>query len=208
MSDFDRGTQGIYQEKRRLKEKVAFRRTVRKKLKSVVIWIVVVLTILFTAGGILVSFQRGTSDKVDAGKLIAPYIQRFEEQGREHISDTQHFEDYNSNPPTSGPHHAVAARWGVYEKELPEGQLIHNLEHCGIWVSYKPDIASELKAKLTAFAKGYPTKLIMAPRAKNIAPIVMAAWRVLMPLQEFDEVKMNAFAVSFLNKAGPECNAL
>src|SRR3989344_5078 len=45
-------------------------------------------------------------------------------------------EAYNSNPPTSGPHYEQPSRWGVSQAELPDEQLIHNLEHGGIWISY------------------------------------------------------------------------
>ena len=60
-------------------------------------------------------------------------------QGREHIPlDAPHL-PYNSNPPTSGPHYESPVPWGVYDHELPDEQLVHNLEHGGVWVSYNCD---------------------------------------------------------------------
>ena len=57
-------------------------------------------------------------------------------QGAQHISVGAVHAPYNSNPPTSGPHYAQPAAWGVYGSELLDEQVIHNLEHGGVWISY------------------------------------------------------------------------
>lgn len=207
MLDSEQDQPKTYFEKKKQKEKLAFRRLLKKKLKSVLVWTVVVLTVLFTAGGIFLSVRRGGGEQLQAHQLIAPFVKIFEDEGRTHIADGEKFENYNSNPPTSGPHYAVPAKWGIYEAELPDGQLIHNLEHCGIWISYRPNISAELKEKIVNFARGFPIKVIVTPRAKNDHPVSLAAWRTLMHLDTFDDIKMNAFVLSFLNQAGPECQA-
>src|ERR1700733_10453690 len=64
--------------------------------------------------------------------------QTFENQGQTHITEgsTDH-PTYNSNPPTSGWHWPSPAAWGVYPNGQPDERLVHNLEHGGIWISYK-----------------------------------------------------------------------
>lgn len=58
-----------------------------------------------------------------------------EDLGREHVPDGTVVE-YNSNPPTSGPHFADWTRAGIYEKPISDGHLIHSLEHGYVIISY------------------------------------------------------------------------
>ena len=58
-------------------------------------------------------------------------------EGAAHVADGVKV-DYRTNPPSSGAHYRSSARWGVYDKALPDETLVHNLEHGGVWISYKP----------------------------------------------------------------------
>ena len=55
--------------------------------------------------------------------------------GRNHVPEGTVVE-YNSNPPTSGPHYAQWEKPGAYDRVLPDGRLIHSLEHGYIVISY------------------------------------------------------------------------
>ena len=128
----------------------------------------------------------------------------FEEQGREHVGPG-HPHAYNSNPPTSGPHFTSPIDWGVYKDELLDEALIHNLEHGGVWISYRPDISEELKKKLEGFYAEFGRKIIVTPRAKNDADVALAAWTRLdtFSAREFSEERVRRFIKAFRNK-GPE----
>lgn len=105
--------------------------------------------------------------------------------GREHIALGEEHPAFNSNPPTSGWHYAQEAEWGVHQEELPDEQLVHNLEHGGIWIAYK-DVDAQTKAKLEALVAEYPGSVILTPRQANDAPIAVASWGRLLKLQIFD----------------------
>lgn len=126
------------------------------------------------------------------------------DQGRNHVPLGQVFA-YNSNPPTSGPHFANPAEWGVYREEIPDQVLIHNLEHGGIWISYRPGVASSTVERLEAIAKDYGRKIIMAPRSANDSDIALAAWNHLdkFSAAEFSEEHIREFIKAYRNK-GPE----
>lgn len=113
-------------------------------------------------------------------------------QGQEHIGVRATHPDYNSNPPTSGWHYAKPVDWGIYDSELPDEQLIHNLEHGGIWISYKDVDAATLEG-LKAIAATYPGSVVLEPRSGNDAPIVLASWGKLQKLQTFDQAAIAAF---------------
>ena len=129
----------------------------------------------------------------------------YTEQGREHIAVGSAHPAYNSNPPTSGPHYAEEATWGIYQKELPDEQLLHNLEHGGIWISYT-GIDQDTQNQLEALAKKDPDKMVVTPRAKDDAKIVVASWTRLLKLDQFNEAEIAAFINANKNKS-PEPNA-
>ena len=126
--------------------------------------------------------------------------EEFSNLGQTHINPGVEHGPYNSNPPTSGDHLAEPAKWGVYQNELPDEQLIHNLEHGGIWISYK-DIDQETKAKLEIIGKANPGSVIITPRAANDAPIALAAWTRLEKLTTYDEAKILEFIRANKNKS-------
>ncbi len=130
--------------------------------------------------------------------------QFFEEEGREHVGPG-HDHVYRSNPPVSGPHFGNPADWGVYQEELPDEVLIHNLEHGGVWISYRPGIADDVKKKLEGFYKRWGRKIIVTPRSKNDADVALGAWTRLdtFSVDEFSEERVEKFIKTFRNK-GPE----
>lgn len=51
-------------------------------------------------------------------------------------------------PPTSGPH-ASPLSWGVYDTEVLNDTVIHNMEHGGIYVSYRLGLPKDQLEKLS-----------------------------------------------------------
>lgn len=123
--------------------------------------------------------------------------------GQTHISPGQPHPAYNSNPPTSGWHTPQVASWGASRAEIPDEVLLHNLEHGGIWLSYKNPSDTVLVEKLEALASRYGSKVIVTPRSKNDSPIAIAAWERLLKLDTYDENRIVEFINAFRNR-GPE----
>lgn len=126
-----------------------------------------------------------------------------------HIAANTTYE-YNSVPPTSGPHWDAPAPWGVYAIPVPNERQVHNLEHGGIVIQYKTDDAT-LISQLEQFAKkqvSYPCYLIVAPYPTMPYTIAVTAWGVRDTMDAYDEGKLQAFADAYRNR-GPEqvgCN--
>lgn len=118
-----------------------------------------------------------------------------------------------SNPPTYGPHHGsdpngtdtnpgITPRpTGVYTTEQPEEDLIHNLEHGHVWISYNPSLisAGDL-ALLEQFvrdgspnANGSGVGVILTPRAANDAMIAVASWARLLKMNTYDPATLRQF---------------
>lgn len=120
--------------------------------------------------------------------------------GRDHVPEGTKVIGYNSNPPTSGNHWPTPAYWGFYNTPLPDEQLVHNLEHGGIWISYK-DIDGATKTKLLKLTQQYPQAVIVTPRSENDVRIAVASWGRLEKLDAFEEEKILAFIKGNLNQS-------
>jgi hypothetical protein len=148
----------------------------------------------------------------------APKIgQQHEDEGRQHLqSIDQEHAPYKTDPPTSGPHFVQAAPWGVSGTEIPDEQVVHNLEHGGVVITYRPDLPEEKVNELRTIAtnltvndeqqnkKGF--KVILAPRAKNNNPIELASWLWSYSLNDLEQGQIQQFYRDHLNNA-PEANA-
>jgi len=132
-----------------------------------------------------------------------PQIIAVADQGRDHVAPGAHHPAYNSNPPTSGWHYGATAPWGFHNSALPDELIIHNLEHGGIWITYKDAEDTEVVDALVGLARGYRTKVIITHRPQNDSRIAVAAWGRLMKLDRFDRTAIVAFINRFKNK-GPE----
>ena len=121
-----------------------------------------------------------------------------------HVVVDSRLPEYNSNPPTSGPHYSQTARSGFREKIIPDQNIIHNLEHGDIWIAYHPRVASKIKEELKQFGVA---KVIITPREINETDISLAAWGRLDTFNIEDNVlpveRIENFIKRYTNK-GPE----
>ncbi|MDR7420175.1 MAG: DUF3105 domain-containing protein [Armatimonadota bacterium] len=130
-------------------------------------------------------------------------VEQFPGQGGDHLPLGQAHPAYNSNPPTSGWHTPQTAPWGVHRTAIPDEVIVHNLEHGGIWISYRDASDAALIEKLETLVARYRSKVILTPRPQNDAPVAVAAWTRLMKLDGYDEEKIVRFIDAYKNK-GPE----
>ena len=126
------------------------------------------------------------------------------DHGREHVNSKKYGGD---QPPTSGPH-ASPLSWGVYDTEVRDDQVIHNMEHGGVYVSYQPSLPKDQVEKLTQLLsepfsdqKFQPKKIVLAPRATNKSPIELSSWRRSEALASYDQNKVEDYIVRNLGKS-------
>ncbi|MCL4294362.1 MAG: DUF3105 domain-containing protein [Anaerolineae bacterium] len=124
--------------------------------------------------------------------------------GREHITADQAHLPYNSDPPTSGPH-AEAVKSGFYESPIPDENIVHNLEHGHVVISYDCDRLVDcdtVKANLRRLINQYNREQVVAvPRKNQVAPITLTAWQRLDLLDEYDEHRLTRFIEAWRGRA-------
>lgn len=148
----------------------------RRKIVRRVLWSA--LAVIIVGGGIAWMFyysERGNEDLPGTA---------YADVGREHIAlNAVPPKPYSSNPPSSGGHYAAPADWGIYDYEVNDKIFIHNLEHGGVWISYRPALFAEVINELKEFVESNKnSKLVMAPRSANDADIAVVAWSRVLKL--------------------------
>jgi len=110
-----------------------------------------------------------------------------------------------SNPPTYGPHHASATPplapvqpTGVHTTVLDDADLVHNLEHGHVWISYDPILIGTNLPALEQLVRSFGTSVgvILTPRLANDTMIALASWAHLQTMNTFDPVAIRNFAIT------------
>ncbi len=183
-----------HKQKKVAREAEALRTRRKKVFKKISYWIAG-LVVVIGGGWLLIS---------TTGPKGPDYSHPVKILGRNHIREGTAFNGYNSNPPTSGDHYQNPAPARFYDKELPDEQLVHNLEHGHIWIAYKPGLPAEIVDGLKNFAGG---NIVVTPRSKNDTDIALAAWGRLdkfdIEANEIDSQRIKDFISRYQNR-GPE----
>ena len=167
-------------------------------------YILIAVGVVLIAAVLVVIVRNTIAEQTPLGDLSIPDTSvSYPNQGQTHIAVGQAHPAYNSNPPTSGWHYVDPAPWGVYPNQLPDETLIHNLEHGGIWLSYKDPTNQDIINQLVDIANKYPSHIIVAPRPQNDSPIAVAAWGQLLKMDTVNADVIYAFIRRY-RKNGPE----
>jgi hypothetical protein len=126
--------------------------------------------------------------------------------------------DWNTNPPTSGPHFGFnpdgslgTVVWGAYTEPVQLARLVHNTEHGGIYILYGDQVSDDVVESLTSFYDRHKNGTVLAPLPKLGDQIALGAWVVdgsdakgyLAKCKAFDDGAFSAFFDGFQFK-GPE----
>lgn len=132
---------------------------------------------------------------------VADHSVTFPILGQTHIPEGSPRPNYNSNPPTSGDHYVYTIPAGVYNQTPPDENLVHNLEHGHIWLSYRDADDTEAVNALSAIQSQFPNWTVVTYRPDNDSRIAVASWGRLLTLDEPDEDQMLAFVLRYRNQA-------
>lgn len=120
-------------------------------------------------------------------------------------------DEWNTDPPTSGPHSSETAIYGAYAEPLDQARLVHNLEHGAVFVQYGKDVPEETVAEVRRFYDDYRAGTLLAPYPQLDNEIALGAWTFtggegtayLATCRTFDQAAFSAFFDAFQFR-GPE----
>lgn len=188
------------------RERVRQRR-MNEQRRSTFVWVLVILGGLALAGFLVWEAIR------------PPVGHEIPIMGAGHIPEDSDPGEYNSDPPTSGPHYAQPLDPGFYEQAdladlgpFPHAYAVHNLEHGYIIFWYNCDLLDEnscveLKRQIRNFMDGsLVPKLIAFPWQSTDVPLVLTSWGYRLEMPVFNASEANAF-ISANRLRAPEPNA-
>ena len=126
--------------------------------------------------------------------------------------------DWNTDPPTSGPHFGFDQNqnvgtviWGAYEEPLQLARVLHNLEHGGVYIFYGNEVPDSVVGELRAFYDDHERGTLLAPYPKLGDQVALGAWVAegedaqgyLAKCPAFEEDAFSSFFSGFQFK-GPE----
>lgn len=165
------------------------RRAARRKKASPWPWLVGAGVVALIALAVALPIVR------EAGKPG----ERYRSQGNVHIGTGAQTPNYNSDPPTSGPHYETIAGWGSYDEIVPDELLVHNMEDGGVILWYRMGAPEENEAHIRALedvARGY-RNVVIAPREEMPTLYALTAWTRLQRFDAIDEAGMRAFLEAY-----------
>ena len=130
--------------------------------------------------------------------------------------DTRHLQgqaiEYNTVPPTSGPHWNGAAPCGFYEQGLPDEVVVHNLEHGNVVMSYNLAISGDLQKIRRIHDELTESDQWLVTRFYDKIPfghVAVTAWGVLEQVAGADEPRIRQFYLTYRgNQLSPETEAV
>ena len=172
------------------------------ELRQRLLWVGVVIVVL--GGAVAVAVDVSQPEPPPPPELEA--VETFPDLGALHLAVGSAAPDYNSDPPTSGPHDQTPAPCGIYRQPVPDGSQLHSMEHGAVVIQYGPDLPADQVELLEGIDWSPAAKVIVAPRPDATAPVALTAWTKRLLVDEVNVEVITAFQREFGNRS-PEARA-
>ena len=162
---------------------------------------VMLLTVVIIVGGVWLSDKKGSQNRKRLSKTMMG--EKMPDLGAMHVVRGKPHPEYNSNPPTSGPHWAGVAGPGIKDEPIPDELVLHSMEHGAAVVWYKEGLEQNEIDKIKEAFVNSSGKKIMLPRKDLDVPVALTSWNYLLKLETVDEVAIRGF-IETNNDRAPE----
>jgi len=125
---------------------------------------------------------------VDTSDLEA--VRSYDNPGAMHVPDGETI-DYPQSPPVGGEHRQRWIECGVYDEELPNEHVVHDLEHGTVWITYREDDVDA--DEIDGLAEQLPGNGILSPYDDQDAPVVITVWDRQLELVGADDPRIDLF---------------
>ncbi len=137
-----------------------------------------VLLVVLIGGGRDAGDARATLEAAGCTLQIVPGL--VNESDHSDVPTPETEVDWNTDPPSSGPHYQQTAIYGAYDEQLQQQLVVHNLEHGGVSIQWGPRVPDEeVEALRSWYADTDQDGLVLAPYEPLADQIGLAAWRLL-----------------------------
>lgn len=162
---------------------------------------IILLTLIIIFGGVWISNKKEIKNTEKLSKIMLG--EKIEDMGALHVKENEPHIEYNSNPPTSGPHWKGVAGPGIKTEIIPDELVLHSMEHGAVVVWYKEGMDQSDVDKIKEVFNNSSGKKIMLARKNLDVPVALTSWGYLLKLESIDEMKIKEF-IETNNDRAPE----
>ncbi|GAB6985016.1 DUF3105 domain-containing protein [Nocardioides pyridinolyticus] len=162
----------------------------RRALPVVLAVVTAVLLIGVAASVPLVLRQLDADDVAREGPVNLDAVEIYDDLDPAH---TEQDVDYPQRPAVGGPHAPVWLECGVYDEPVREENVVHDLEHGTVWITYDP--AADVDAD--ALAGLLPQNGILSPYDDLGSPVVVTVWGRQLALDGADDPRLPLFIATY-----------
>jgi Protein of unknown function (DUF3105) len=152
-----------------------------------------------------------TTDLSEAAKLAGCGLElKLRDEGHEHIPPGSTTPDYQTNPPTSGPHVEPPYQQadGAYTETPEEIDFVHSLEHGRMEIQYSPDLPEKAQLELKGLYDTMYGATLLFPNPKMPYQVAATTWTNMMVCNKYEGAKtldaIRAFGKETWGKYGGE----
>lgn len=130
-------------------------------------------------------------------------VQTFTGLSRKHLGKGEYGITYPQSPPVGGAHSPVWLKCGVYSVELPKVNVVHSLEHGGVWITYPPAAPKATVDQLDQYSGANHEFVMVSPYAGQDSPVEVTAWGAQLKLTLPTDPRLLQFIQAYAGN-GPE----
>jgi len=152
--------------------------------------------------------DSSTSDPAESdepSEVVEPNLDEvtaYDDLATTHVDDSV---TYPQSPPVGGPHSPDWLDCGVYDEPVRLENVVHDLEHGTIWITYEPGLDAE---SIGALESALPQNGILSPYDGLQSPVVATVWGRQLELTGADDPRLQLFIDRFRDgQTSPEAFA-
>jgi hypothetical protein len=141
----------------------------------------------------------GTASASPGGDLGIKGLRTYSHLAADHVVGPV---TYPQSPPVGGPHDQVWLACGAYDVPVRKENVVHDLEHGAVWITYQPSLSD---SDVAALKKVLPSNGVLSPYPGLSSPVVLTAWGLQLGVDKVDDSRIKAFLSRFGHgEAAPE----
>lgn len=122
-----------------------------------------------------------------------PDVKVYPGLSHKHLAKGDAVPDYPQSPPVGGTHSPAWLKCQVYTADLPEENAVHSLEHGGVWITYRTDLAPAAIASLEQKVILNKEFVMVSPYVGQTAPVVVTTWGLQLTATGADDPHIDDF---------------
>lgn len=170
----------------------------RRRVLPVVLAAVAAVLVLAAAIIVPLALTRGDDEPGRAGESADTStlddVQSFEDLSTTHLEVGEGF-SYPQSPPVGGRHAPVWLECGAYDEPVPEVNVVHDLEHGTVWLTYRSEDVDA--AGIDRLTEALPDNGILSPYPDQEAPVVITVWGRQLALTGPDDPRIDLFIAEY-----------